>query len=168
MLSLCPRPSASSCAPSPPTSASPSTASSALVRQALGDDPLSVATGSSSRNRKGDRLKILAWEEDGWCLWYKRLERGVFRFPAAAGGRAAPRRGPRRRVGHAPRRRRPGEGACRAAALSPSGHGQVIHGARSPPRGPPCRAALRGYQPNRLTPPPFHRHAACHCAPHGP
>jgi transposase len=57
---------------------------SALVRQALGDDPLS-GHWFVFRNRKGDRLKILAWEEDGWCLWYKRLEQGVFRFPVAAG-----------------------------------------------------------------------------------
>ena len=56
---------------------------SALVRQALGDDPLS-GHWFVFRNRTGDRLKILAWEEDGWCLWYKRLEAGVFRFPAAA------------------------------------------------------------------------------------
>lgn len=56
---------------------------SALVHQALGADPLSghwfVFT-----NRRGDRLKILAWEEDGWGLYYKRLEQGVFRFPSAA------------------------------------------------------------------------------------
>ena len=57
---------------------------SALVRQALGDDPLS-GHRFVFRNRKGDRLKIPAWEEDGWCLWYKRLEQGVVRFPAAAG-----------------------------------------------------------------------------------
>lgn len=58
---------------------------SALVRQALGDDPLS-GHWFVFRNRKGDRLKILVWEEDGWCLWYKRLEEGVFRFPAAGEG----------------------------------------------------------------------------------
>ena len=46
---------------------------SALVRQALGDDPLS-GHWFVFRNRKGDRLKILAWEEDGWCLWYKKQE----------------------------------------------------------------------------------------------
>jgi transposase len=57
---------------------------SALVRQALGDDPLS-GHWFVFRNRAGDRLKILAWEEDGWCLWYKRLEAGVFRFPLPAG-----------------------------------------------------------------------------------
>jgi transposase len=26
--------------------------------------------------------------EDGWAIWYKRLEVGVFRFPAAAGNSA--------------------------------------------------------------------------------
>jgi transposase len=58
---------------------------SALVRQALGDDPL-AGHWFVFKNRTGDRLKILAWEGDGWCLWYKRLEQGVFRFPAAADG----------------------------------------------------------------------------------
>jgi transposase len=57
---------------------------SALVRQALGDDPLS-GHWFVFRNRVGDRLKILAWEEDGWCLWSKRLEKGVFRFPMPSG-----------------------------------------------------------------------------------
>jgi len=54
----------------------------ALVRQSLGDDPLS-GSWFVFRNRRGDRLKILAWEDDGWAIWYKRLEEGVFRFPAA-------------------------------------------------------------------------------------
>src|SRR5262249_55996216 len=52
----------------------------ALVRQSLGYDPLS-GHWFVFRNRAGDRLKILAWEEDGWAIWYKRLEEGVFRFP---------------------------------------------------------------------------------------
>ena len=59
----------------------------ALVRQALGDDPLS-GHWFVFRNGRGDRLKILAWEEDGWAIWYKRLEEGVFRFPAATGDTA--------------------------------------------------------------------------------
>ncbi len=61
----------------------------ALVRQALAADPLS-GHWFVFRNKAGDRLKVLAWEGDGWAIWYKRLEEGVFRFPAAAAGGAGP------------------------------------------------------------------------------
>lgn len=61
---------------------------SALVQQALIADPLS-GHWYVFRNKAGDRLKILAWEEDGWAIWYKRLEEGVFRFPVAQDDGAA-------------------------------------------------------------------------------
>ena len=54
----------------------------ALVRDYLKHDPLSghlfLFVG-----RGKDRIKILYWDSDGFAIWYKRLEEGTFRLPAA-------------------------------------------------------------------------------------
>lgn len=54
---------------------------SAVVRNAWGHDVFSghlfVFFG-----RRGDRVKVLAWDRGGFVLYYKRLERGRFRVPA--------------------------------------------------------------------------------------
>ena len=55
------------------------------VRAVMGEDPLS-GHWFIFRSRRGDRWKILTWDRDGFILWYKRLEAGVFKLPLAAGG----------------------------------------------------------------------------------
>src|SRR5205823_773514 len=49
---------------------------SALVREQLALDPLSGHL-FLFRNRRGDRLKILAWDRSGFWILYKRLEQGT-------------------------------------------------------------------------------------------
>src|SRR5207244_8967283 len=55
----------------------------ALVREELGEDPLSGHL-FVFRSRRGNRMKLLLWDRDGFLLIYKRLEEGVFRFPAVS------------------------------------------------------------------------------------
>jgi transposase len=57
-----------------------------LVRQQLQGDPLSGHL-FVFRNRRADRVKLLYWDNDGYAIWYKRLEVGTFRFPAGGNGR---------------------------------------------------------------------------------
>jgi transposase len=56
-----------------------------LVRQHLHNDPFSGHL-FVFRNKRGDRVKLLYWDEDGFVILYKRLEEGTFRWPATPPG----------------------------------------------------------------------------------
>jgi transposase len=51
-----------------------------LVEQQLGQDPL-AGDRFVFRSKRGDRLKLLYWDNDGLAIWYKRLEEGTFGLP---------------------------------------------------------------------------------------
>jgi transposase len=57
----------------------------ARVQAVTGEDPLSGHL-FIFRSRGGNRLKILTWDRDGFVLWYKRLEVGVFKLPRVTPG----------------------------------------------------------------------------------
>lgn len=58
-----------------------------LVQSVLTEDPFSGHL-FVFRNRRGDRIKILHWDHDGYVIVYKRLEKGTFRFPAPSDAEA--------------------------------------------------------------------------------
>jgi transposase len=53
---------------------------STLVEAALGLNPFAPALYVFI-NRARDKIKILYWEKNGFCLWYKRLEQQRFKWP---------------------------------------------------------------------------------------
>jgi transposase len=53
----------------------------AIVTQQFNLDPFSNSMFVFC-NRQKDKIKILQWEPTGFTLWYKRLEKGKFQWPA--------------------------------------------------------------------------------------
>ncbi|WP_298332712.1 IS66 family insertion sequence element accessory protein TnpB [Asticcacaulis sp.] len=61
---------------------------SSLVETALKEAPASGAV-FGFRGRRADRIKLLWWDGQGFCLYYKVLEKGYFPWPTAKDGVAA-------------------------------------------------------------------------------
>lgn len=53
----------------------------ALIQNKFNLDPFSYGTLFLFCGRRLDRIKCLVWEEDGFLLLYKRLEKGRFQWP---------------------------------------------------------------------------------------
>ena len=58
---------------------------STLVEDVVGEAPGSGAI-FGFRGRRADRIKLLWWDGQGFCLFYKVLEQGYFPWPAAKTG----------------------------------------------------------------------------------
>lgn len=56
-----------------------------LAQEIFDQDPLSGHL-FLFLNQQRDRIKILYWDRDGFCIWYKRLEAGTFQLPTATQG----------------------------------------------------------------------------------
>jgi transposase len=56
---------------------------SVLAKEQLGQDPFGGAYFAFS-NRGRNRIKVLYWDRNGFCLWQKRLERDRFRWPKSS------------------------------------------------------------------------------------
>ena len=57
----------------------------AMAQYVLKKDPFSGHV-FVFRGRRGDRIKLLWWDGQGLCLYYKRLEQGRFVWPSAHSG----------------------------------------------------------------------------------
>jgi len=60
---------------------------STLTQDVLRQKPTSGAV-LAFRGRRGDRIKLLFWDGQGFCLYYIVLERGRFPWPTATEGAA--------------------------------------------------------------------------------
>ena len=59
-----------------------------IVRTALRLDPL-TPTFFVFFNKDRNKLKILYWDNDGFAIWYKRLEKGTFHLTLPMNGEAS-------------------------------------------------------------------------------
>jgi transposase len=57
---------------------------SGIVRDGLQKDPLSGDI-FIFLNKRRNQVKLLLWEQDGFSVYYKRLERGTYELPSLSG-----------------------------------------------------------------------------------
>ena len=76
-----------------------------LAQETFDQDPLSGHLFLFI-NRRRDRIKILFWDVDGFCIWYKRLEVGLFQLPVATEPEELVQEEPQEQVAAHSRRRR--------------------------------------------------------------
>ncbi len=62
-----------------------------LVESVLCQNPLSGHI-FIFRNKRGNRIKCLYWDQDGYAIWYKRLEKGTFSIPPTGADHAVDHR----------------------------------------------------------------------------
>lgn len=60
----------------------------AVAQTVLQEDPVSGHV-FVFRGRTGDRVKVLWWDGQGLCLFYKRLEKSTFVWPGARDGKVS-------------------------------------------------------------------------------
>ncbi|MCI0556831.1 MAG: IS66 family insertion sequence element accessory protein TnpB [Anaerolineae bacterium] len=56
-----------------------------VIKSFMDNDPMSGRL-FVFRNRRGDKLKVMFWDRDGFVIWYKYIRKGTFRFPPVAAG----------------------------------------------------------------------------------
>ena len=59
---------------------------SIVVAEKLGKNPTEANEIFLFYNRTADKLKLLYWNRNGFCLFYKRLEKGRFHIPKTEAG----------------------------------------------------------------------------------
>lgn len=52
-----------------------------IIRSAMHLDPLSGSL-FVFKNKRADRIKCIYWDETGFAMWYKVLQKGTFQFPS--------------------------------------------------------------------------------------
>ena len=53
-----------------------------VIRSAMHLDPLAPGYLFVFKNKRGDRIKCVFWDHDGFAMFYKVLQRGTFKFPS--------------------------------------------------------------------------------------